>query len=70
MNILILTALSVLCRDSQSRTLSHVWFSVTPMDWDVFPARILEWVAILLQVIFTTWGSNPHLLHCRQILYC
>ena len=27
----------------------------------------------LLQGIFPTWGSNPHLLcllHCRQILYC
>ena len=24
----------------------------------------------LLQGIFPTQGSNPHLLHCRQILYC
>ena len=24
----------------------------------------------LLQRIFTTQGSNPSLLHCRQILYC
>ena len=33
-------------------------------------ARILEWVAIfLLQGIFLTRGSNPGLLHCRQILY-
>jgi len=23
----------------------------------------------LLQGIFPTWGSNPGLLHCRQILY-
>ena len=23
----------------------------------------------LLQGIFPTWGSNPHLLYCRQILY-
>ena len=22
-----------------------------------------------LQGIFPTWGSNPHLMHCRQILY-
>ena len=30
----------------------------------VFQARILEWVAIsLLQRIFPTQGSNPHLLH-------
>ena len=32
-------------------------------------ARILEWVAIPLQGIFPTKGSNPGLLHCRQILY-
>ena len=25
---------------------------------------------VLLQGIFLTWGSNPRLLHCRQILYC
>jgi len=24
----------------------------------------------LLQLIFLTQGSNPGLLHCRQILYC
>ena len=28
-------------------------------------ARILDWVAIP----FSTQGSNPGLLHCRQILY-
>ena len=33
-------------------------------------ARILEWEAILFfQGIFLTQGSNPDLLHCRQILY-
>ena len=33
-------------------------------------ARILEWVCpSLLQGIFPTQGSNPGLLHCRQILY-
>ena len=30
----------------------------------ILQARILEWVAI-----FPTQGSNPGLLHCRQILY-
>ena len=36
----------------------------------IFQARILEWVAIpFLQGIFLTQGSNPGLLHCRQILY-
>ena len=33
-------------------------------------ARILEWVSISLsRGIFLTQGSNPGLLHCRQILY-
>ena len=33
-------------------------------------ARILEWVAIpFSRGIFPTKGSNPGLLHCRQILY-
>ena len=31
----------------------------------ILQARILEWVTI-----FPTQGSNPDLLHCRQILYC
>ena len=34
-------------------------------------ARILERVAISFsRGIFPTHGSNLHLLHCRQILYC
>ena len=33
-------------------------------------ARILEWAGIpFSRGIFLTQGSNPHLLHCRQILY-
>ena len=32
-------------------------------------ARILQWVAILLQGIFPTQESNPGLPHCRWILY-
>ena len=36
----------------------------------ILQARILEWVAIsLLQGVFPTQGSNPGLLHRRQILY-
>ena len=35
----------------------------------ILQARVLEWVAILLQGIFLTQVSNPGLLHCRQILY-
>ena len=37
----------------------------------ILQARTLEWVChFLLQGIFPTQGSNPHLLHCRQIPYC
>ena len=37
----------------------------------ILQARILEWVGChsLLQGIFPAPGSNPSLLHCRQILY-
>ena len=35
----------------------------------ILQAKILEWVAILFSKIFPTQGSNPGLLHCRQILY-
>ena len=36
----------------------------------ILQARILEWVALaLLQGIFPIQGSNPGLVHCRQILY-
>ena len=47
-----------------------------PMDYrppgscvlGISQARILEWVHSILQRIFPTWGSNPGLLHCGQIL--
>ena len=36
----------------------------------ILQARILEWVCyLLLQGIFPTQGSNPGVLHYRQILY-
>ena len=35
----------------------------------IIQARILEWVAISFSGVFPTQGSNPCLLHCRQILY-
>ena len=49
--------------------------------WTIQPARLLcPWNSLgkntgvvsrsLLQGIFPTKGSNPGLLHCRQILYC
>ena len=36
---------------------------------EILQARILEWVASLLQGIFPTQGSNLALPHCRQILH-
>ena len=35
----------------------------------ILQTRILEWDLSLLQGIFPTQGTNPGLLHCRQILY-
>ena len=35
----------------------------------ILQARILEWVVISFSGIFPTQGSNPSLLHCKQILY-
>ena len=44
-----------------------------PMDYTahgILQARILEWVAFpFSRGIFPTQGSNPGLLHCREILY-
>ena len=36
----------------------------------ILQTRILEWVVVSFSWgIFPTQGSNPGLLHCRQILY-
>ena len=50
-------------------TLSHPMHCSLPGSsvHGILQARILEWA--LLQGIFLTQGSNPSLLHCRQILY-
>ena len=43
-----------------------------PLVPGISQARILQWVAILLSGGgggFPTQGLNPHLLHCKQILY-
>ena len=57
--------------------LSHVQLC-SPMDcsppgfsvYGISQARILEWVAISYsRGIFSTQGLNPHLLHCRHLLY-
>ena len=58
--------------------LSHVWLFATP--WTAAHQAPLSWNSpgqntgvgchSLLHGIFPTQGSNPGLLHCRQILYC
>ena len=41
-----------------------------PLSMGILQARVLEWVAISYsRGIFPTQGSNPRLLHCRQVLY-
>ena len=56
----------------ERKSLSCVQFFVT--QWTtvhgILQARILEWVAFpFSRGVFATQGSNPGLLHCRQILY-
>ena len=42
-----------------------------PSVHGILQARILEWAGIpFFRGIFLTQGSNPGLLHCRQIIYC
>ena len=53
------------------KSLIRVWLC-KPLDYTVhriLQVRIVEWVAYLLQEVFPTQGSNPGLLHCRQILH-
>ena len=58
---------------SQVKVIQLCWTLYDPMDCTVhgiLQARILEWVALpFSQGLFPTQGSNPGLLHCRQILY-
>ena len=43
----------------------------SPSVHGILQANILEWAATSFsKEIFLTQGSNPGLLHCRQILYC
>ena len=46
-------------------TVAHL----APLSMGILRARILEDCHALLQRIFPIQGSNPGLLHCRQILY-
>ena len=41
-----------------------------PLSMGILQARLLEWIATSFsRGIFPTQGSNPGLLHCKQILY-
>ena len=66
------------CSPCCAQSLSRVRLFLTPwtiahqalLSMGILQARILEWVAMpSLQGIFPTQGSNPGLLHFRQILY-
>ena len=52
---------------------SCVQLFATPMDYvvhGILQARILEWEAFpFSRGVFPIQGSNPGLMHCRQILY-
>ena len=56
-------------RKVKVKSLSRVQFSATPWTVD---SRQEYWSGFhfLFQRIFPTQGSNPSLLHCRQMLYC
>ena len=57
------------CPESDSESRSVVSNSCNPMDYT--PGQNTRVGSLsLLQGIFPTEGSNPSLLHCRQILYC
>ena len=56
---------------------SHVWLYATPRTevpwlfcpWDSPGKTTRVGCHFLLQELFSTWGPNPGLLQCRQILY-
>ena len=60
-----------------AQSLSHVWFFVNqwtvahqaPLSMEFSSKNTGMSCHFLFQEIFPTQGSNPHLLHCRQILY-
>ena len=51
------------------KSLSHVWLFATAWTWNSPGQNTGVGSLSLLQEIFPTQGSNPGLLHCRQILY-
>ena len=65
------------CARACTQSLSHVWLFATtwtiacqaPLSWGFPSKNIGLGCHSLLQGIFLTQGLNPHLLHCRRILY-
>ena len=56
----------------RSESVSHSVMTLRPGSFvqGILQARILDWVAMPSSSgIFPTQGSNPGLLHCRQIPY-
>ena len=51
------------------KSLTHVWFCVTPSPWNSPGQNTGVGSLSLLQGIFPIQGSNPGLPHCRWILY-
>ena len=63
--------LCVLSHFSPVWLFASLWTCSPPgssIHW-ILQARTLEWAQALFQGIVPTQGSNPGLLHCRQILY-
>ena len=66
------------CCPSVLSCLSHVWLFATsgtiahkaPLSMGFSSRNTGKGCQVLLQGIFPTQGSNPHVLHCRQIFYC
>ena len=65
--------LLLLCLVTQLWSTRHDLMNCSPLGSSVhgiFQARILEWVAISSSRDLPNTGSNPHLLHCWQIIHC
>ena len=62
----------VLSSFSCIQLLMTLWTVARQAPLSMIFSRQEYWIGLpfLLQRVFLTQGSNPHLLHCRQILHC
>ena len=59
-------SVSVLCLTVTPSTTARQ----APLSMELSQTRVLEWVAVPFSGgVFPTQGSNPGLMHCRQIVY-